>query len=187
MLIKVTKIEPVEGFRLRLRFSDQMHGIYDCSPIIASGGPMVVPLRNPAFFCRVFLEHGAPTWPNGYDLAPWALHKELADAGALAPTSSIPVKAERPTGGRADYHVTPSAQGRWEVRREGAVRASAIFDRKSEAMARGRELAQTSGAVLVEHGKDGRVLDSTSFGNDPNPPRDRIRVAPAGRKSLRSA
>ena len=44
---------------------------------------MVQPLRDETYFARVFLESGALTWPNGYDMAPWALHKELADAGGL--------------------------------------------------------------------------------------------------------
>ncbi len=29
---------------------------------------MVEPLRDPAFFRRVFLEFGALAWPNGFDL-----------------------------------------------------------------------------------------------------------------------
>ena len=84
-LIKITRIEALESFRLRLQFSDQTQGIYDCSAIVTSGGPMVEPLRDPAYFSRVFLELGAPTWPNGYDLAPWALHKELKVPGRSSP------------------------------------------------------------------------------------------------------
>ena len=40
-------------------------------------------LRDPAYFARVFVDFGAPTWPNGYDLAPHALYAEMAKAGLL--------------------------------------------------------------------------------------------------------
>ena len=44
---------------------------------------MVAPLRDPAYFARVFLEFGAPTWPNGFDLCPDWLHMEMEAAGEL--------------------------------------------------------------------------------------------------------
>jgi hypothetical protein len=44
---------------------------------------MVLPLRDPAYFARVFLDMGVPTWPNGFDLAPNALHSEMKDLGLL--------------------------------------------------------------------------------------------------------
>jgi hypothetical protein len=40
-------------------------------------------LRDPAFFARVFLEDGAPTWPNGFDAAPGWLRREIEAAGTL--------------------------------------------------------------------------------------------------------
>jgi hypothetical protein len=44
---------------------------------------MVEPLRDPAFFARVFLDDGILTWPNGFDLDAIALHQEMKMAGAL--------------------------------------------------------------------------------------------------------
>lgn len=83
MLTKVVAIAVVHPHKLHLEFSDGTSGVYDFSPIVAREGPMVRPLRDDSYFKRVLLEFGAPTWPNGYDMAPWALHKELADAGLL--------------------------------------------------------------------------------------------------------
>jgi hypothetical protein len=40
-------------------------------------------LRDPAYFDRVFLEFGAPTWPNGFDVAPEWLRREMEKAGEL--------------------------------------------------------------------------------------------------------
>jgi hypothetical protein len=82
-LIKVTKVEAVGGHRLRLLFSDGRCGERDFADIVAADGPMLEPLRDAAYFARVFVEFGAPTWPNGYDLAPNALYAEMADAGLL--------------------------------------------------------------------------------------------------------
>ena len=51
--------------------------------MLAEGGAMVEPLRDPAMFRRVFLEFGALAWPNGFDLDPIALHERMAAAGEL--------------------------------------------------------------------------------------------------------
>ena len=82
-LIKVTKVEPLGGHRLRLSFSDGNVGERDFVDVVAEGGAMLEPLGDPAYFARVFVEFGAPTWPNGYDLAPNALYAEMAAAGLL--------------------------------------------------------------------------------------------------------
>lgn len=73
---------------------------------------------------------------------------------------------------RNGYHVKPQGD-QWAVAKEGAERASGLFDTKQEALARGIELASTARAELVIHGQDGRIQDSDSYGNDPNPPRDK--------------
>lgn len=74
---------------------------------------------------------------------------------------------------KKDYHVVPNSnRGGWDVKREGADRSSGFYERKSEAMERGRELAKEQRTELVEHGRDGRIQDSDSYGKDPNPPKD---------------
>ncbi|HKU08814.1 MAG TPA: DUF2442 domain-containing protein [Bradyrhizobium sp.] len=84
-MIKVAKIKCIGGYRVRATFSDGMAGEYDFAGIVGRSGPMVEPLRDPAYFARVFLEDGAPTWPNGYDAAPGWLRREIEKAGALTP------------------------------------------------------------------------------------------------------
>lgn len=76
-MIKVAKLKCLGGYRLRVTFSDGMAGEYDFSSIVAQPGPMVEPLRDPAWFARVFLEDGAPTWPNGFDASPVWLRREI--------------------------------------------------------------------------------------------------------------
>jgi hypothetical protein len=84
MLTKVTRLERLGGFRLRVNFNDGSEGIHDFTAMVNEPGPMLDPLRDETFFGRVFLEFGAPTWPNGFDIAPEWLRREMAVAGELS-------------------------------------------------------------------------------------------------------
>jgi len=70
-----------------------------------------------------------------------------------------------------DYSVQPHDDG-WEVKRDGASRASSVHDIKADAVDAGRDLAQKSGGELRIKGQDGQIQNSNSYGNDPCPPRD---------------
>jgi hypothetical protein len=83
MLLRVSDIKWLGNHRLRVRFSDGSGGEHDFTNLVARAGPMVEPLRDPTYFSRVFLDYGAPTWPNGYDMAPRWLQMELEAAGEL--------------------------------------------------------------------------------------------------------
>jgi hypothetical protein len=83
-MIKVTKIKHLGGYRLHATFSDGTAGERDFSVLVAEAGPMGEPLRDPAYFARVFLEDGAPTWPNSFDMDPEWLRREIKAMGALA-------------------------------------------------------------------------------------------------------
>jgi uncharacterized protein YdaT len=72
------------------------------------------------------------------------------------------------------YHVVPHARG-WAVKRSDAGRASNVFDSKSEAMRRGKQLARNAETELVVHGEDGRVSNPNSYGGDSPRVRDRRR------------
>lgn len=82
-LVDVVRVEPRGGHKLALVFSDGAEGERDFSDMIAEGGEMVEPLRDPEFFTRVFLDDGILTWPNGFDLDSIALHMEMKAAGQL--------------------------------------------------------------------------------------------------------
>ena len=83
MLTKVIKIEKLGGFGLRVHFNDGSVGEHDFGTLIQAPGKMREPLRDPAYFSRVFLEFGALTWPNGYDMAPEWLKQEMSRANEL--------------------------------------------------------------------------------------------------------
>ena len=83
MLTKITHLERLGGFRLRVQFTDGSAGTHDFTTLVNEPGPMLEPLRDEAYFARVFLEFGAPTWPNGFDIAPEWLRREMEKAGEL--------------------------------------------------------------------------------------------------------
>lgn len=64
-MIKVRRAEPIGDYRLKVEFSDDTVGERDFSFITGEAGPLLEPLKDPAYFRRVFVESGALTWPNG--------------------------------------------------------------------------------------------------------------------------
>jgi uncharacterized protein DUF2442 len=83
-MIDVVSVKPLGGFRLRVGFSDGSIGVHDFSSTVARDGEMVRPLKDPAFFARVFVELGALAWPNGFDLDSIALYDRMSAAGELS-------------------------------------------------------------------------------------------------------
>lgn len=69
-------------------------------------------------------------------------------------------------------HVVKRDDG-WGVRREGAERDSARASTQREAYERAREIAKREKGEVITHRPSGPILDSDSFGNDPNPPKDK--------------
>lgn len=69
-----------------------------------------------------------------------------------------------------NQHVVPHKDG-WAVKGEGADRASSIHRTQSEAIERGREVAQNQRSELFIHGRDGRIRERDTHGNDPYPPK----------------
>ena len=78
------RLEKLGGFRLRVRFNDGSEGVHDFAAMVNEPGPLLEPLREESYFARVFLEFGAPTWPNGFDMAPEWLRREMEAAGELS-------------------------------------------------------------------------------------------------------
>ncbi|ENZ83181.1 MULTISPECIES: DUF2442 domain-containing protein [Caulobacter] len=82
-LVKAVRVKAVPGYKLDIAFSDGSFGVFDFSDIKTSRGEMALPLHDETFFARVFLEEGAPTWPNGYDADPSNIRMKLEAAGTL--------------------------------------------------------------------------------------------------------
>jgi uncharacterized protein YdaT len=72
--------------------------------------------------------------------------------------------------GKKDVHIVPK-DGKWAVQTEGSDRAAKITDTQADAIQRGKEIAKNNESELIIHGKDGKIRDKNSYGNDPNPPK----------------
>lgn len=81
-MVRAVRVEALDDFRLQIVFSDGTEGVLDLSEYIKPG-PVTGPLMDPAFFARVFIEAGVPTWPNGFDIDAINAHMQLEAAGAL--------------------------------------------------------------------------------------------------------
>jgi Protein of unknown function (DUF2442) len=79
---RVAEVEALDGWRLRVRHNDGVTGFVDMSKLVhGDRAGMFAALRNEALFRQVFLDLGAVTWPGELDLAPDAMHDEIAEHG----------------------------------------------------------------------------------------------------------
>ncbi|HVT19082.1 MAG TPA: DUF2442 domain-containing protein [Thermoanaerobaculia bacterium] len=73
-IYRVTFVEPLGGYRLRIGFDDQSIQEIDLGPVLE--GEIYGPLRDPALFAAVSIDPEVYTlvWPNGADFDPATLH-----------------------------------------------------------------------------------------------------------------
>ncbi len=79
-------------------------------------------------------------------------------------------------GMKRNLHITLK-QGRWQVKKSNAPRASGFFKTQKAAETQAKKwLRKTGGGEAVIHGRDGRIRDKDTIppANDPNPPRDKV-------------
>ena len=73
---------------------------------------------------------------------------------------------------RRVYHVVPGDDGGWDVKKEGGQRASGHFQKKTDAVGRGKELAKKQGpSQIMIHKQDGTFQSEYTYVNDPYPPK----------------
>ena len=72
----------------------------------------------------------------------------------------------------ANQHVVPN-NGQWQVKRQGAEKATKNFETQKQAIDYARSIAIKQQSEFVIHGRDGRIRDKDSYGNDPCPPKDK--------------
>jgi hypothetical protein len=73
---------------------------------------------------------------------------------------------------RSNVHIVQRDNG-WGTLREGAQRATQVFDTQERAIQAGRQMARQGKGELLIHGQDGRIRARDSHGSDLCPPRDR--------------
>jgi hypothetical protein len=115
MLLRVTSVEPLDGYKLRLTFNDGAVTEADFSDDLR--GPLAEPLRDPAYFRSARIDEEARTvvWPNGLDPDLYVLHGDYP-----------PAEPSRLRVQRLDAHASkPDARVRATDRRTGR-RARAV-------------------------------------------------------------
>jgi hypothetical protein len=75
---RVTEVEALPEFQLRVAFADGLTGTVDMSGLVHSAQAGVfAALADPSQFAQVTLHYGAVTWPGELDLAPDAMHTAI--------------------------------------------------------------------------------------------------------------
>ena len=70
-----------------------------------------------------------------------------------------------------NQHVTRHPNGGWQVKGAGNSRATVRTETKSDAIGIARGIARNQHAEMVIHGRNGKIQDKNSYGNDPFPPK----------------
>jgi hypothetical protein len=77
-MLTVKSATYLDGFRIRLAFSDGVSGVADLDGHLH--GPIFEPLCDPDYFAGFSLTDHTLEWPNGADFAPEYLHEMIASA-----------------------------------------------------------------------------------------------------------
>lgn len=70
-----------------------------------------------------------------------------------------------------NQHVTPHSSGGWQVKGAGNAKATVITSTQAEAISTARAIAKNQKSELIIHGRNGRIREKNSYGNDPYPPK----------------
>ena len=77
-LLKVTCVEPLADYKLRITFSDSKRKIFDVKPLLTT--QLFSPLKDINLFNRVYLDFGVVSWNDGsIDIATSVLYEDGID------------------------------------------------------------------------------------------------------------
>jgi hypothetical protein len=71
---RVKAVLPKEDYLLEITFTNDEHGIYDCSSLLDFG--VFQELRDPAYFYQAKAEQGTVVWPHEQDICPDTLYED---------------------------------------------------------------------------------------------------------------
>jgi hypothetical protein len=83
VVLRVTDVKPLDGYRLRISFNDGVVREVDFARDLEHAeGTVAEPLRDPGYFRRVRVDAESRTivWPNGLDPDPEVLHGDFEPA-----------------------------------------------------------------------------------------------------------
>lgn len=74
---------------------------------------------------------------------------------------------------KKDVWVTGNSKVGFRVKTAGADRAASKHETQREAIEAARDMARARRSELIVQDEHGRIRQKDSFGNDPNPPKDK--------------
>lgn len=97
MLKDIVAAQPLDGYRLHLRFEDGSEGTIDLAPHLSFRG-IFAPLKDLACFrlVRIDPELGTVVWPNGADLDPNVLYSRVSGVPVTLEIADIPTSRPPP-------------------------------------------------------------------------------------------
>lgn len=119
-------------------------------------------INGPAVCASFYVRTSAYTFENGTRASVTYLMRRRI--------GKFRVKGEVSMKGR-NQHVTMRSDGNWQIKGEGACRASFVTTTQSEAIKLGRRICSNQESELIVHRRDGRIRARDSHGHDPFPPR----------------
>lgn len=70
-----------------------------------------------------------------------------------------------------NQHVTPRKDGLWQVKGGGNQKATRVTATQKEAFKVARKIATNQKSEVLVHGRNGKIRNKYSYGNDPYPPK----------------
>ena len=97
-MVRIETVQPLAGYRLKVRFSDGFEGIYPVEP--ERRGGVFLRLLDAGVFHAATInpDFGCVEWPGGIDLCPDMMHRAMT--GAKAPVEHISSATLREEGKR---------------------------------------------------------------------------------------
>jgi len=71
---------------------------------------------------------------------------------------------------KRNQHVVPH-KGGWAVRGAGREKAASVHDTQADAIDTARNTARRNRGEMFIHGRDGRIRERSTYGEDPFPPK----------------
>ena len=72
---------------------------------------------------------------------------------------------------KKNQHVTPKGN-QWQVIGAKNSKATCVTKTQKQAISVATKIAKNNHSEVVIHGRNGRIRDKDSYGNDPHPPKD---------------
>lgn len=69
--------------------------------------------------------------------------------------------------------VGPSGDGRWAVKANGSSQPLSTHHKQATAIDKAEAIARQQKTELIIRGRDGVIRSKDSYGNDPEPPKDK--------------